>query len=896
MKNISLFLDSWIRHWEGNFPSANKSGVRTLLFRDSFANIARLALSELERVHKSKPTSKPSRTPADSWGVQCLLLLEKYLANPDVEIELLEKDFSAEMSTLQTELKGQHFDLARLLPCLQTIAAGPSTSTIATSFCHTVLLDDPKEYGNILDLSDEFLISRLGRNNTHELKDFAKSFVAKFGAEAVLEGASEKLAIETALPSKLIQDYFVYLAVLPNERSHFSERYKPDEGNLIDIFNSGKWYSVFRDLMETVAGIVSKERRKLRKNATSETIIAMFDKNETIHERVGSRVLQLYVRAFLTGILLVTTERDARIEDSDLSYLTLPLGDWLYKNIPLVHDMDGRTPHRPDTVDLVATTAFNAVAIDFLSDKLNRALKLDDEELRAVEIGRTLCRSFAKFLQQIADDEEMVDSDVAKLERVDPVVEWSETIALHKLLATTLRELNGHLVSEYQLEMKILASRKVSISRSRRSKFWKAWVEKFIAHSGFWSGVYKRYDWNRLPKRAVRRVFQMGFDQLIKGDDKWTVMINVDNLDAKGRMWTTGGIIFFDPEAFYSLESSFHHDRKEKTHTVARIDCSAPSEAEAVRKAWKQLNLVLGNIGLTLSSNPSYGGFEVEPDPSIYVKHRTSKSASIGWKLHRYDKPIRQSVEALEGFVEPVFRKLNEKFRKGDPLTELELRFTAAVHWYNKGRWRFDPVESYLFYWIGVETLFGGSEQRALFNGMSRLAINWRDSLGKYSWYFTNQHRRDLIRMIAENAAIAAELDSRRSLRNWQRDRRVLLDQRKIRQVIKLAEKHDPKVSEYALRYYEGLKPFWEHRTAFEADVVTLQSRFKLKLLELKRVRNEIMHSGLSEHPSMVLYSDEIEDIFEGLLVQVGNSVARQPPVNLTMESLIDDFAVWWIQ
>lgn len=67
-------------------------------------------------------------------------------------------------------------------------------------------------------------------------------------------------------------------------------------------------------------------------------------------------------------------------------------------------------------------------------------------------------------------------------------------------------------------------------------------------------------------------------------------------------------------------------------------------------------------------------------------------------------------------------------------------------------------------------------------------------------------------------------------------------------------------------------------------------------MLELKRVRNEIMRSGLSEHPSMVLYSDEIEDIFEGLRVHVGNSVARQPHVNLTMESLIDDFAVWWIK
>lgn len=372
------------------------------------------------------------------------------------------------------------------------------------------------------------------------------------------------------------------------------------------------------------------------------------------------------------------------------------------------------------------------------------------------------------------------------------------------------------------------------------------------------------------------------------------MLFTIERLDSKGRIWKSGGVRFYDPEVYDLRDARLFERVPSKIVTIAEVKVRAVSTLDAARIAWRRASLVLNNTAFALSIDKTTGGFSVRRDPYIHVIRVERNSSLAGAMLTRTDRPIVQSVEMVESWVTPKFDRLITRIEQGAEPSELEDRFLCAIHWYNKGRWKEDAAETFLYYWIGIETLFGGVGQQALFDQMSELLITWRNAYD-FGNYGLRRFWDDLVKKLKTDSSLASKLDSIRALKNWSRDRRVLADHRRVELVIKLAP-DNTEVRSYAERYLEYLSPFVANRMHFEREVTLLRSEFRFKLLLLKGLRNEIAHFGVHEHPALDLYANELQGIFEDLLVRVGNGIIDEVPRHTTMDSLIKELNEWWVK
>lgn len=232
---------------------------------------------------------------------------------------------------------------------------------------------------------------------------------------------------------------------------------------------------------------------------------------------------------------------------------------------------------------------------------------------------------------------------------------------------------------------------------------------------------------------------------------------------------------------------------------------------------------------------------------------------------------------------------------KESGISELEERFLTGIHWYNKGRWKYDATEAFLYYWIGIEALFGGISQQPLFDQMSRLEVTWRRAYG-YGMFGLKSYWFDLVRMLSESKSLVKRLDNTPGLKDWNVNRRILADHENVKKVIALIPAGKKKVKDYAKQYLDFLISFVNNRTHYESKVELLRSEFRFKLLILKDLRNSITHSGRHEHPALLLYSNELQTIFEDLLFVVGNAVIQPDPRSAAMTALIDEVNEWWVK
>lgn len=264
--------------------------------------------------------------------------------------------------------------------------------------------------------------------------------------------------------------------------------------------------------------------------------------------------------------------------------------------------------------------------------------------------------------------------------------------------------------------------------------------------------------------------------------------------------------------------------------------------------------------------------------------------------MDRNESPLdQQSITAVENLVVPKLDRLIEKIRVGRLLTELEERFISAVHWYNKGRWQRDPADTYLFYWIGIETLFGGVTQEQLFEKTARLSVSWQGVYG-YGWYGLRRHQEDLVKMIQGHPDVLSAINTELKLNGWDKTYKPLLDHRNVQKVIRLIPCSKSKLRAYAKSYLDYLLSFVNDRLHLEKELEVRRQQFRFKLYLLKNLRDEITHGGVQEHPTFMLFSDELQDVFERLLQSTGNAIINNPRKYTTVDALIKDVDIWWVR
>jgi hypothetical protein len=226
-------------------------------------------------------------------------------------------------------------------------------------------------------------------------------------------------------------------------------------------------------------------------------------------------------------------------------------------------------------------------------------------------------------------------------------------------------------------------------------------------------------------------------------------------------------------------------------------------------------------------------------------------------------------------------------------LTGLQAKLLKSLHWYRKGRWETDPVESFLFYWIGLEHLFEEDDQDRLSELLPRLHITWRNV--PVGWYFLKRHQLDVIKMVEGDAQLKGTVDADNELENWNRDQRILLSGEKVARLIDHVPTEKEEIKKYVESYRDYLQGFIDDREKIINEVERLREVFRFKLLLLKALRNDMVHKALPYSPEASIYAEELEDVLEDVIVKVGDDAIQPAPGCNSIKDLIEQYEEIWI-
>lgn len=153
-----------------------------------------------------------------------------------------------------------------------------------------------------------------------------------------------------------------------------------------------------------------------------------------------------------------------------------------------------------------------------------------------------------------------------------------------------------------------------------------------------------------------------------------------------------------------------------------------------------------------------------------------------------------------------------------------------------------------------------------------------------------------MVRLAQEDVATVAAVNADPRLRGWDTKYTPLLDHNKVERLLALIPATNAKLSNYVRGYLDHLMEFVNNRAAYEARLELLRDEFRFKLFLLKSLRNELAHGGEHEHPTFLLYSDELEDVLENLLQSIGNAILNDSRKYKTVDDLISEIDVWWVR
>lgn len=888
MKKTADLIDAWVRDWDHRFGTFKEKEHRKLLFDRSFLNMCRATIYRIEEKHLSNLATPIQRSNKD-WIGGFLRLLESAFDRSAPVIADFSLAYPVEMGDLRRELKAGSFDLTAIYPLLQTVSNGMPAEVIGRQISNQLQADENADFDTIGRMSTHLVRSQLGKRNHGELKDMPSKIVSEIGARHFLNGAASDLAVEVGTTKKIWSEYVRSLSEKVGEKNLVDQIVSPVQSETPGMNNF--FQRVFRRLQPALSETIHAALERLQESEQS-SFPDELERNTAIHETVGVEILAAFIPQFLRALGNAIMASESRDHDSELSVATLPLGDFLLKKFGVGLDRRDSHAERPGYVDLIATEALSLTAAGTIAVAAEKEFGTIIPHAITNSVGRRICCVLARDIRK-SDD---VDTWTGRAARRQ-VKNWAARVEVAKNLRVIFSETDEFVLQNLEV---VLRSKRVGTAlnlKPNRLRFWTKWQNSFNQNARFSGHLHKYFPWHRLNSKEIAPLFDKTFAEMDMTPEKWAVYFTVHGLDSQEKVWESGGITFFDSDAYDFRDIGFFARSKNgNVASIARVDVIAGGSFEASKRAWRRLGPVLDQSAFVLSLNKNYGGFALKIDPYVFAEKIRTQSAVGSRQLDRDERPMRQqTAETIQTTVEPLTKKLTQRIHRGATLSELEKRYLAAIHWYNKGRWQGDPADTYTFYWIAIEALFPSAGQGELFDKIAKISKTWHHAYAE-AWYFLRQHRGDVVRLVKEDVAAVAAGNADPKLRGWDTKYTPLLDHKKVEQLIALIPAANTKLNGYIRGYYDYLMGFVDNRAGYEARLELLRDEFRFKLFLLKSLRNDIAHGGEHEHPTFLLYSDELEDVLESLLQTIGNSIINDSRRYKTIEDLMSDLDVWWVR
>jgi hypothetical protein len=872
-QKISYWLDIWKELVER--PSE-------ILLEKSFVNLAKAATEELELALKRDPAAQIGAN-AQGWKKLALdRINEAFLKNHPV-IPLLKLEHDTELVNLSSQVLSLPYNASAILPLVEKIKTGLSLRTLEEAIVKELSKNTLKSKRTLSLLTNLLLRNLVTKYSRNSLKDLWVNRLAREGTRFFLGGQIGLLAKDLKPNEDLweaLGDIFKteinvgFLKSLTNENGlTLQEQY--------DFF---RWESDSRKFLSDLKSLFFNEIKTLISGEKSTAaILGILRDRPDFHRKVGKFATAWFVEAFTKTSLQTSYRSLVNQNDSRVDQVAKDVVEFLQNQVEMVNNKSFG-PRFSINIQRSAEKAIGDTAAIVLSKTLLDLITISDFQVK--KLGKNICEDFANL---VSGNGQLLVSWLPDSELQLFLLEWSSRRSFHRLLKYYFKGIHTKLVGRLAQAIANFDYSSITSSDTKTELFWNEWPKLFASYSNVYKDLIHYLPWGSCRPRDLKQIINAVFNDLSSPAKEFTVNLDIKGFDASDKnFWSFDDIIFYSAEAHDLGERLWFLN---KTHTPsirAQVYVEAETKYEAGVKGWLRLQEVLGSFSLGLGIQRSWGGFDPKIESRVFVFDISTRS----WIAERAnstrgDTAIQQTLGNVK-YIAEKFEFLLKSAKTPAALNDLQKKAMSAFYWYGKGRWKEDPAETYVYYWIGIEGMFGESHREFLFKNICRLLITWRDIYG-YSWTSLMRMQDELLKMLRTDPDILSILASSRKFLKWDQKIHVLLNLKKIDLLLTLIPPGKTSIANYAKLYRDYLNELRTSRRLVPKALAMSRENFNFKLLLLKNLRNQMAHEGTFYIPEMLLYNEELEEIFENILAVIGNEAIQPAPFYSELQQLIAD-------
>ena len=417
---------------------------------------------------------------------------------------------------------------------------------------------------------------------------------------------------------------------------------------------------------------------------------------------------------------------------------------------------------------------------------------------------------------------------------------------------------------------------------------WRRWSEWFTSYETQSENPFGILPWHLLTDRQIRSCLRTVQKRLLALPSKREVFFTFKGLDFKDRFTAIAGIKIYDADAY-----NFGEDELTQTSPGAlraHVSTVAVSNDQARLDAFRSLGTMLDTLVFVSSSTNSPFGFNPQVDITVAFREPSNGGWASEWRPLR--GALSRSFTAGDQFLRiagnyETLLQWEAANRQSLASTYIDAAFFRALHWYRKGRWAADPTDTFLFEWVGLESLFSVNQPKdTLFVSVPQLYVTWSD-IDPGVWSTLDQSRQERIREILTIPHLKARLDADPTLSGWERDNRVLLQPKNASRVLQLIPKTETIIRSPFVAYSRMLHRSLGRTKTLHDAVALKREGCTFRLRYLYALRNQIVHEAALPGPETVIYADSLETMFYDVLTKIARTSLNLPGAHKTIADTI---------
>lgn len=886
-------VEVWLKDWEDDIT---KNPADIVLGR-TLHNVLELVLAELQSLSpqkRAKGRIERSESGQAQWAREMLELLEQEFVNDaQGRIARFRKYCSAEFDALEQEVRRGHFDIGGIEAAIEALLAIDWNELLFNEL--RLELARGKRYDRpALRLISNVVFELAIKNYTPKrLKSIPRDVFTREFTRHLLAARGEAVVTSESVAQGL-HATVDWVSTQTTEALRVGTAWS-EAGSLFELSKSVFWefsvYELLRLIQVQVAEMLVN--RNSSADATMEGEAAI--KWDPVPGGLALFVAERYAQALYTFTL--RTEIESQLESSGAT----PLASFVHSLVEAVLQECGFGDIRAEAGDgdLIygaPRRALEKSLVTPLARMLSQTLlQIDwEDEPWAKESIDQIRHWLSSELQVVCGQFAPVNLPLTHGSALSLSQELVCRMTFREKLWSHLKPLTALLVHRPNF-VETVQLRVSEIARAETlQRLWNQWQDVAARYAETFHLFYF-LPWKDLTVSCLHQLIDALSQEINRSPGERFVFYKVQGLDCAGTKWQLGNVLFYDPRVYdFGANRTFYPEAQSlESLAGVRVDVKGESQLAARAKAHAWVEEALDVLSFALSVGRDLGGINPRILPQVFEITK----ASPGYWTGEASTPASamptaaRTIKQKDRHILELYDSLLLHSATGaPPLSEIEKVFLKSVRWYRMGRWQDDPVESFLFHWIALESIFVKGEravERLLLENVPKLETTALGLLGKY-WLWWAEEWEAVIQGIRGCPALLVSVEKDSSLDGWDHYYHVLLDAGNVIRLEQYAKAEASMSTKVVRDWVSKVKDLDSSVIKVEVERRRAANRYRLHVMYVRR--NMVVHEAHSfrDVSDMAIYAEELKGLLEKVLRFIAIEARNPRSQCQTLEDLIE--------